>query len=97
MAKQLDLNILNIISRRDEEREEELGEGFVYYRRSIERSDNEDGKTRRIIAELEEMGKEFSIEFEKILELYGQVSGCKMTLRHMLEKKTYTTWSELED
>jgi hypothetical protein len=35
LEKQMEIEILKITAKRDEEREEDLGEGCVYYRRSM--------------------------------------------------------------
>lgn len=67
------------------------------YDRVITREPNEEGRWKRLIAELEDMAEQYGISFDKALEIFESVSCDKKQFRQVLENKSYTTWASLDD
>ncbi len=89
------------------EEDEKVREAFIYdcqgqcdnkpYRRTIARETNQEGKWNRLIKELEEMAQHYGIDFDEALTIFESVSCSKKHFRMILEKKSYTAWTDLED
>lgn len=67
------------------------------YKRAVTKEANEEGKYRRLIKELEDMGQQYGVHFDTILELFESCCCNKKELRANLEKKSYTVWTKLDD
>lgn len=104
LRKQLDLETINITMNDEEDVVKEM---FINecdgqctgkaYNRAITKEINEEGKMRRLINELEEIAQNYGIAFEEALQFFEQVSCSKKHLKLLLEKKSFTVWTQLDD
>ena len=51
----------------------------------------------RLSRELEEIAKEFGIDFDDVTEMYAEVNCSKPNLKKLLEGQSFVRWKELED
>ena len=67
-----------------------------HYRTVVRRSDME-GRFKWTQIELEEMAKEYGMEFDDLANLFEQVNCDKRRLREHLEGKNIVSWKKIED
>ena len=67
------------------------------YYRQIERRVDEAGRFKWFEIELTEIGHEYSVGFEAVCEIFGQVNCDKQRLRDHLAGKSYCRWKSIED
>lgn len=63
----------------------------------MQRETNEEGRFRRLGLELEQIASEYGVDYDKVIEMFEQVCCSKKHLRLLLENKSYTKWSKLDD
>lgn len=103
LQKQLDLEIIKIyITIQDDSLKkaflQEHGQcNMKPYKRTTTKETNEEGKYQRLISELEETAHQYGIELEKALEIFESVSCSKSHFKKVLEKQSFTTWTEIDD
>ena len=103
LNKQLDLEIIKIyITIQDDS----IKQAFLQehgqcsgkpYKRTTTKETNEEGKYQRLIKELEDLAHQYGIELEKALEIFESVSCSKSHFKKVLEKQSFTTWTEIDD
>jgi hypothetical protein len=103
LSKQLDLEIIKIfITVQDESVKtaflKEQGQcKMLPYKRTTTKETNEEGKYQRLIKELEDLAHQYGLELEKALEIFESVSCSKSHFKKVLEKQSFTTWSDIDD
>lgn len=101
LKKQLDLETVEVILKRDINKEDienlENNQNVPNYVRSVTRCTNEEGMFRRLQMDLQTIGKEYGVEDEEVNNIYFAVSCSKAKLVETLKGKSFTKWTELED
>lgn len=84
LSKQMDLETMRITLNKEENRMKQTfvneydGQcGEVAYTRKITREQNEEGKWKRLIKEIEDMAHSHGVEFDDALKIFESVSCCK--------------------
>eukprot|EP00347_Sterkiella_histriomuscorum_P011097 403373765 len=96
LQKQLDLETVEITLTQDAAKAIEF-DVDVFYERAVRRFPNEEGMFRRLQMELSEIGQRYGVGDLEVNKMFIEVSCCKAKLIEVLERQSFSKWSELED